>query len=105
VTTLEQQFRDHVNEGAVVRWIRRTLRRWLHSPPPRFHLAVGVLTPSENLISTRIFVTHEVRGSFDEGYGHMTHIELPYPVVVRDGEQLVVAIEDIHLRRLNEERP
>lgn len=87
-TTLEQQFHDHVNEGAVVRW-------------PRYVLGLGVRTPTEtgNGDTMRMFISIEVDAMPSDG--HMTRIPLVYPILLREGDEAWVAIDDLYLRRID----
>lgn len=90
---LERQWRDHVNDGAVVQWIKRTLRRWLNPRPPVFVLSMGVRSYDADMTTTKMYLQAEV-------YPDTQPVKMPLimPIAVRTGQDVMVAIEDFYIR-------
>lgn len=89
---LERQWRDHVNDGAVVQWIKRTLRRWLNPRPPVFVLSMGVRSYGTDGTTTKMYMQRQVHPDTQP-----VKMPLIMPIAVRDGQEVYVVIEDFHI--------
>ncbi len=90
MTSLDRQWRDHVNDGAVVRWLRARLRRWAWLPQPTF-LVTLVVRPHDVRAGAGGQIIAQIKVRADE----QRAAALPLPIPVLPDERVVVAIEQI----------
>lgn len=98
MTSLDRQWRDHVNEGAVVRWLRRAWKRWQQRVVlrSRYILAVGVRVHGLPGGPMRMLLSREIAPEIDTVFDQAMFL----PVALRGDEEIVVVLEDVHLRTM-----
>lgn len=95
--SLAKQWRDHMNDGAIVQWLRRLWWRIQQRVFIRSYYVVSIGTRIHGLPGgpVRLYLSRGVAPEIETAFD----VPLLVPIALKNTHDVVVVLEDVHFRR------